>query len=226
MTTNSVRIRTAALLGGGVVAGVIGASAFAANAASTTAAATTSSSSSGTSSTSSGSTSSGSTSSGSANSGPGGRANANEKAVSGTKAATLKANALKQAPGATIQTVTTEDPAEGTGAAYEVHLTKSDGSEATLLFKSDLTYLSTEAGGGRGRHGGGGSGETAVTGAKATTLKDAALKQVPGATVDEVTTDSGDAAYEVHLTKSDGTDVTVKFDKNLKFVNVESGRGK
>ena len=76
-----------------------------------------------------------------------------------------------------------------------------------------------------GRHGGG-AGEITITGAKAVTLKAAALKQVPGATVDEISTDSGDAAYEVHLTKANGTDVTAKFDKNLAFVNVEAGRGK
>jgi uncharacterized membrane protein YkoI len=65
-----------------------------------------------------------------------------------------------------------------------------------------------------------------VTGSKAATLKAAALAKVSGGTVDVVSTDSGDAAYEVHMTKADGTHVTVKFDKNLKFVGVEDGMGK
>jgi len=69
------------------------------------------------------------------------------------------------------------------------------------------------------------SDETVVTGADAETLKAAALKAVPGATVVRVETDAGDAAYEVHLTKADGTVVTVKFDKNLAVVNVETGMG-
>ena len=43
---------------------------------------------------------------------------------------------------------------------------------------------------------------------------------------EEITTDSGDAAYEVHLTKTDGTEVTVTFDKNLAYVSTEAGRGK
>lgn len=68
--------------------------------------------------------------------------------------------------------------------------------------------------------------ETVVTGAKASTLKAAALKQVPGGTVRKVETDSGDAAYEVHMTDKDGQPVTVKFDKTLKFVAVEDGMGK
>ena len=79
-----------------------------------------------------------------------------------------------------------------------------------------------------GDHGadGGHAGETAVTGSQATTLKAAALKAVPGATVDRIETDSGDAAYEVHVTKSDGSQVTVKFDSTLAETAVESGMGK
>ena len=225
-TTSSRAVRAAALLGAGVAAGVVGASALGANAQTTNGIPS--------------STSALSSSSGSTTATGNHARHGNETAVTGAKAAALKANALKQVPGATVDGVTTEDPAEGTGAAYEVHLTKSDGARQTLLFKSDLTYLSTETRGGWGGHGGrggrggrggfgahgAGAGETAVTGTKAATLRSEALKRVPGATVDAVTTDSGDAAYEVHLTKTGGTEVTVKFDKNLKFVNVEAGRGK
>ena len=76
------------------------------------------------------------------------------------------------------------------------------------------------SGGGHGR-----SDETVVTGTKADTLRAAALKAVPGGTVDRIETDAGDAAYEVHMTKSDGTKVTVKFDDNLAVVRVEDGMG-
>jgi hypothetical protein len=68
--------------------------------------------------------------------------------------------------------------------------------------------------------------ETLLTGTQEATLKAAALKAVPGGTVDRVETDSGDATYEVHMTKSDGTQVTVKFDSSLKEVSVENGMGK
>ena len=70
------------------------------------------------------------------------------------------------------------------------------------------------------------SDETEVTGTKAATLKAAASKAVPGGTVIRVETDSGDAVYEVHMKKSDGSLVTVKFDKNLKVTAVEDGMGK
>jgi hypothetical protein len=84
------------------------------------------------------------------------------------------------------------------------------------------------AGGSAAGHGGATpvrSDEKSVSTADAATLKVAALKAVPGATVYRVETDAGDAAYEVHLTKSDGTDATVKFDKNLALVKVETGMG-
>jgi hypothetical protein len=96
---------------------------------------------------------------------------------------------------------------------------------------SSSTGSSTTApaqGPGAGGHGGATpvrSDEKAVSGADAATLKAAALKAVPGATVYRVETDAGDAAYEVHLTKSDGTEATVKFDKDFALVKVETGMG-
>lgn len=69
------------------------------------------------------------------------------------------------------------------------------------------------------------SDEKSVPGATAATLRAAALKAVPGATVYRIETDAGDGAYEVHMTKADGSLATVKFDKNLKVTKVESGMG-
>jgi hypothetical protein len=66
--------------------------------------------------------------------------------------------------------------------------------------------------------------EKSVPGATAATLRAAALKAVPGATVYRIETDAGDGAYEVHMKKA-GSLVTVKFDKNLKVTKVESGMG-
>ncbi|MDT4894158.1 MAG: hypothetical protein QOE97_3193 [Pseudonocardiales bacterium] len=70
------------------------------------------------------------------------------------------------------------------------------------------------------------SDEKALTDSQTATLKAEALKAVPGGTVVRVETDSGDAAYEAHMTKSDGTVVTVKFDSNLKVTGVEDGMGR
>jgi len=84
---------------------------------------------------------------------------------------------------------------------------------------------------GRGQPGPGGSGpvrsdETEVTDAtQLATLKAAALGAVPGGTIVRVETDAGDAAYEAHMTKADGTMVTVMFDTDLKVTAVEDGMG-
>src|SRR6266516_2065181 len=70
------------------------------------------------------------------------------------------------------------------------------------------------------------SDEKAVDSATAAQLKAAALKAVPGGSVYRIETDAGDGAYEAHMTKADGTEVTVKFDENLAVIGVESGMGK
>ncbi|MDT4997707.1 MAG: hypothetical protein QOD45_1775 [Pseudonocardiales bacterium] len=67
--------------------------------------------------------------------------------------------------------------------------------------------------------------EKAVTAADQATIKAAALKAVPGGTVYRIETDAGDGAFEAHMTKADGTEVTVKFDSNLKVIKVETGMG-
>ena len=70
------------------------------------------------------------------------------------------------------------------------------------------------------------SDEKQVTGTLATTLTEKALAKVTGGTVIRVETDAGDAAYEVHMKKADGSLVTVKFDKNGTVTAVEDGMGK
>jgi hypothetical protein len=82
-----------------------------------------------------------------------------------------------------------------------------------------------DPGDGDGR-GGGHAGETALTGTEMSTATAAAEKAVPGGTVVRAETDSGDAVYEVHMTKSDGTDVTVKLAKDFTLTTVEDGMGK
>jgi hypothetical protein len=70
------------------------------------------------------------------------------------------------------------------------------------------------------------SDESLATGTTLDTLKAAALKAVPGATIIRIESDSGDGVWEAHMTKSDGSLVTVKFDKSLTVTQVEQGMGK
>ncbi|MDQ1483727.1 MAG: hypothetical protein QOF35_1803 [Actinomycetota bacterium] len=72
---------------------------------------------------------------------------------------------------------------------------------------------------------GGRPGENALTGTNAATARAAALKAVPGGTVVRLETDVDGSIYEAHMTKADGSRVTVKFDKNFKVASVEDGMG-
>ena len=66
------------------------------------------------------------------------------------------------------------------------------------------------------------SEETLLTGDALVKVTAVAQAKVPGGTVVRVETDSdGHAAYEAHMTKADGTPVTVYVDKNFDFVSVE-----
>lgn len=65
-------------------------------------------------------------------------------------------------------------------------------------------------------------GETLLTGSNAAKAKAAALKAVPGATVERVETDADGDAYEAHIVKPDGTRAVVKLDKDFKVTGIET----
>ena len=80
--------------------------------------------------------------------GPGGSApvRSDEKSVSATVAATLKAEALKAVPGGTVYRVET-DAGDGT---YEAHMAKADGTLVTVKFDKNLAVTKVEQGMGQG----------------------------------------------------------------------------
>jgi len=66
--------------------------------------------------------------------------------------------------------------------------------------------------------------ETLLTGDTAAKVRAAALAKVSGGTIDRVETDAdGHAAYEAHMTRSDGSRVTVYVNKAFEVVSVQSG---
>ena len=68
------------------------------------------------------------------------------------------------------------------------------------------------------------SDETVLTGDTASKVTEIAKSKVPGGTVIRVETDAdGNAAYEAHMVKADGTPVTVYVDKDFGVVSVETG---
>jgi hypothetical protein len=66
--------------------------------------------------------------------------------------------------------------------------------------------------------------ETLLTGDTAAQFRKAALAKVSGGTIERVETDAdGNAAYEAHMVRSDGTRVTVYVNKSFDVVSVKSG---
>jgi hypothetical protein len=76
-----------------------------------------------------------------------------------------------------------------------------------------------------GPHQANGITEAPLTGSDLTKATDAAKAAVPGATVERAETDAEGAAYEVHMTKSDGSRVTVKLDSSFKVASTVDGMG-
>lgn len=74
-----------------------------------------------------------------------------------------------------------------------------------------------------GHIGANGKKEELLTGDTAEKVKAAALAKVPGGTIERVETDAEGAAYEAHMTKADGSRVTVFFDNSFNATSVEEG---
>jgi hypothetical protein len=75
----------------------------------------------------------------------------------------------------------------------------------------------------QGGHTANGITETLLTGDTATKVTEAAQGAVPGATVDRVENDAEGATYEAHVTKADGSKVTVKVNADFSVAGVEDG---
>jgi len=75
----------------------------------------------------------------------------------------------------------------------------------------------------KGGHVANGVTEALLTGDTAEKVKAAALAAVPGGTIQRVENDAEGSPYEAHMTKADGTEVTVKMDNNFKVTSTEDG---
>jgi len=134
--------------------------------------------------------------------------------------------------GATVDAATTENDDSTAGAAYEVHVTKADGTHVTYVLDTSFTVVATLTGrpGGHGfggPHGGPGNDETPLTGDTAAKAKGAAIARLgTGSTADFASTETESsldgAAYEVHATKADGTHVEVILDKDFAVLAVDT----
>jgi uncharacterized membrane protein YkoI len=146
-----------------------------------------------------------------------------ETELTGETATKVQEAVLAANAGATVDRMETE----GDGSAvYEAHITKTDGTHATVKLDANFTITATETGG-KGGHGHGqGGNETELTGETATKVQEAVLAANAGATVDRTETEGdGTAVYEAHITKLDGTHATVKLDANFAITATETGKG-
>ena len=66
--------------------------------------------------------------------------------------------------------------------------------------------------------------EALLTGDTAARVRAAALAKVSGGTIERVETDAdGNAAYEAHMTRSDGSRVTVYVNKSFEVIGTQAG---
>src|SRR3954467_5199039 len=155
---------------------------------------------------------------------------ANETPLTGDALQKATDAAKAAVAGGSVRGASTEDPSDPSGAKYEVHVTKADGSEVEVLLDSDFNVIKTQAGhGGRGGHGpdghGGPGNETELTGDDLQKATDAASAEIPGGTVWRASTedpnDRSGAKYEVHVTKADGSEVEVLLDSAFKVIKTQ-----
>jgi hypothetical protein len=76
-----------------------------------------------------------------------------ETPLTGSTLASASAAAIAANPGATVDSASTETDSSISGDAYEVHITKADGSHAVVIEDSSFNVLATQSGDGCG-HGG------------------------------------------------------------------------
>jgi uncharacterized membrane protein YkoI len=161
-----------------------------------------------------------------------------EEPLTGDPAAKVKAAVEAKYPGATIDRM--EKDSDG-ASVYEAHITKADGTHVTVMLDASYAITGEEAFGGKGAKGGrGGMGghargdhgaahtpEEALTGDPAAKVKAAVEAKYPGATIDRMEKDSdGASVYEAHITKADGTHVTVMLDASYAITGEDAFGGK
>jgi hypothetical protein len=159
--------------------------------------------------------------------------------LTGTTLTQASAAALAAVPGGTVEHANAAGGIDPSGTAYDVHVTKSDGTKVVVLEDSSFKVLSVKADhgpggpggpgpGGRGGPGGPGGpgGGAALTGTTLTQASDAALAAVPGGTVKHASAagrnDPSGAAYDVFVTKTDGSGVLVIEDSAFKVLSVNT----
>jgi hypothetical protein len=101
----------------------------------------------------------------------------------------------------------------------------ADNTATTAAPSAPTAPANAPAGQPSGPHVANGVTEAPLTGDDLAKATAAALKAVPGGTIDRAETDADGAAYEAHMTNAEGQCVTVLMDKDFNVTSVEQGRG-
>lgn len=141
-----------------------------------------------------------------------------------TPAATASAAPTLRSSRVHAQTATT-DPAQSQDPAQQDPAQQDPAQQDPAAGQGKGKGKGPRGGGGpQGGHvGANGTKEELLTGDDAAKVTAAAQAAVPGGTVERVETDAEGAAFEAHVTKADGSDVTVKFDANFNVTSTEDG---
>jgi uncharacterized membrane protein YkoI len=98
------------------------------------------------------------------------------------------------------------------------------GTAQAQTSSSSASSSSTAPDANHGPHTANGITETPLTGDDLSKATAAAQAAVPGATIERAETDAEGATYEVHVTKADGSESTVKLDASFNVTSIEDGR--
>ncbi|MFA5107687.1 MAG: hypothetical protein WC497_05180 [Patescibacteria group bacterium] len=115
----------------------------------------------------------------------------------------------------------------GVGSLLRTHPANAEDTATTATTNSStITTPSAQPDPTKGGHiGANGVREELLTGDTAANVTKAALAAVPGGTIQRVETDAEGAVYEAHMTKADGSRVTVYFDANYQLTGQDAGMG-
>ena len=100
--------------------------------------------------------------------------------------------------------------------------TAASSSSTAATTDSTQTAPPAQADPSKGGHEANGITETLLTGTAKTKVEAAAKAAVPGGTIERVENDAEGDAFEAHVTKADGSQVTVKLDASYKVTSIDA----
>ncbi|MET4637999.1 PepSY domain-containing protein [Mycetocola sp. 2940] len=115
---------------------------------------------------------------------------------------------------------------ESDDGGYEVEVTLDNGSAVDLWLNSSFEVVRVDSDDSSDDDGTDDTGDSAVTDEERTSAEAAALAEAPGTVTEVDRSDDGASAFEVEITREDGTEVEVELDEDFAVVNVDDSDDK